>query len=192
MNLAARLRQLDVDAVGIGVALALCAAGYMLAVAPRGALADDSAAVDARARALTSACEEAKRRLERARRDVERLRAAVTSAVQDPPVETQRQDITRQALAFAAESGLQITLVTPLPAVRRDRIVAADVEIGARGTLAQLVAYLDRLRREIPSHTVEELTIAEERAAEPGRCAITLRLRLQLVAETTAAARGGP
>jgi hypothetical protein len=181
----------DVDCLfGLGL-IAIAAGVYAFFVVP--AAAEDRSRTEQIVAIQANQMRLAARRqeLQRYTTRTERLRGAIASRETTAPRTADLIHVINVMVNSAAECGLEIASVVPERNAQLDGRWVCDVRLTAAGMSNGVIRFLGRLSRDVPYHSVEQLTIAG-RKDDAAICDVTVAIRLYLLPNAPTPPEGEP
>lgn len=169
----------DVDAVGAAIFAALCAAAAFAVAVPLFSDLREAADLAVRLETAQRGREYVSRLLQDTRREVAWLSETVERCTAVVPSPQALPELTSRIADVAQQNSLALQRVTPGPLRPSGELMAAEVQVAARGASADIVRFLDKISREYGSIDVQQLSIT---AGGPNAaCALQCTLRLHVL-----------
>lgn len=180
----------DVDVAGAGALLVLLVGGYFMIGVPA---LRDRAECDRLRSEIVSTRQETER-IDKQRLAIEagldRYRAAVAHRAESAPLEQGLSTYLARLAARADECSIEVLQMQPAAMQKSDSGRFSDVRVSARGTFANFVRLIDRLRRENGCQKFSDFSIAGG-GPSGETCTIAWTVRLSMLDEPVAPGPAG-
>lgn len=170
----------DVDLIGIVMIGIVAIIAYLTIYVPARAVGQVDQQLAVAVQTTQAAITRSSDRLDRARAEQHDLSRKVESRERNLPKAGETSDFPRHIATAAEENGVTVQQLAPNPPRNTEQGMVFDIQVVARGGLAQFIGMLDDLRRKCPHMQVRDFSIAHgPDAAEPAST-LSLTLRIYL------------